>query len=108
MIEVTDQTFGPQVEQASRPVLVDFHATWCGPCQALRPLLEQFESSRPDLDIVGVDFDRAPNVAVRYGVRSLPTLILFRGGKAIGQRVGGPGSMAELARMVDAALAQQS
>jgi thioredoxin 1 len=103
MIEATEQSFPTEVEQAPGLVLVDFHAAWCGPCQQLRPLLEQFGQQRADLKVVGVDFDRAPNVAVKYGVRALPTLILFKDGKAVGQRVGNPGSMSELAQMVDGA-----
>lgn len=106
MIEATEQTFVTEVEQATGPVLVDFHAPWCGPCKLLRPLLEQLTGQRPDVKVVGVDFDQSPNLAVKYGVRALPTLILFRNGKAVGQRVGNPGSIAELSRMVDSTLSQ--
>lgn len=105
MLETTDQTFAAEVEQASGPVLVDFHAPWCGPCQALRPVLAQLDQRRPDLKIVGVDYDRSPQIALRYGVRALPTLILFRDGKAVGQRAGNvPASLAELERMIDGTL----
>jgi thioredoxin len=104
MIEATEQSFASEVEAASGVVLVDFHAPWCGPCQQLRPLLAQLEQTMPNVKVVGVDFDQAPNVAVRYGVRSLPTLILFRDGRAIGQRNGNPGSLAELRGMIDSAL----
>lgn len=106
MIQATEQTFAAEAEQAPGVVLVDFHAPWCGPCKQLEPLLEQFVQRRAgSIKLVGIDFDQAPNVAVKYGVRSLPTLILFKDGKAIGQRSGNPGTMAELERMIDGALA---
>lgn len=107
MLEATDQTFAAEVEQASMPVLVDFHAEWCGPCKDLAPLLDQLGHRRGNaLKIVGVDLANAPSVAIKYGVRALPTLILFKDGQARGQRVGNPGSVSELERMVDAALGQ--
>ena len=106
MIEATEQSFAQDVEQSQGVVLADFLATWCGPCQQLRPLLLQLEQARPDVKIVGVDFDKAPNVAVKYGVRSLPTLILFRDGKAVGQRTGNPGSLSQLQGMIDGALSR--
>lgn len=107
MLEATDQTFATEVEQASTPVLADFHAEWCQPCKQLAPLLDQLAQRRVGaLKIVGVDLATAPNAAQKYGVRALPTLILFKDGKTVGQRVGNPGSVAELERMVDEALGQ--
>lgn len=106
MIEATEQSFEQQVEQSSGVVLVDFHATWCGPCQQLRPILGELEQTRPDIQIVGVDFDKAPNVAVKYCVRSLPTLVLFKDGKPVGQRTGNPGSLGQLQGMIDGALSR--
>jgi thioredoxin 1 len=109
MLEATDQTFAAEVEQASVPVLADFHAQWCGPCKELAPLLDQLGQRRgSSLKIVGVALERAPNAAMKYGVRALPTLILFKNGNAMGKRVGNPGSVAELERMVDGALGQTS
>lgn len=108
MVEATEQTFAALVEQSSTPVLVEFHAPWCGPCKALRPVLEMLEQKRGGtLKVVGVDYQASPGIAVRYGVRSLPTLILFRGGKALGVRTDAPGSVAQLEAMVDDALGHQ-
>lgn len=106
MHDATEQTFASEVEQSTVPVLVEFHAQWCGPCKAIRPMLDQLAQKRSgSLKVVGVDFEHSPNVAVRYGVRTLPTLILFKGGKAVGQRTGAPASLGELEAMVDRALA---
>ena len=77
------------VTSHQRPVLVDFWATWCGPCQSLAPILESLsESLAGKLDVVKVDTDAEAEVAAEYGIRSLPTLILFRDGQSVGQLVG--------------------
>ena len=76
MREVTDATFGDEVLAAGAPVVVDFWAPWCGPCKAIEPLLDELP-----LDVVKVDVDESPAVAARYGVLSLPTVILFAGGE---------------------------
>lgn len=71
-----------------KKVLVDFFAVWCGPCNALSPILEKIASEHEELDIVKVDVDKAPEIASKYGIQSIPTLILFEDGKAIDMRVG--------------------
>ena len=76
MIDVTDETFDAQVLQAAHPVVVDFWAPWCGPCKAIEPALDELP-----IDVVKVDIDENPRVAQRYGVLSLPTVILFAGGE---------------------------
>ena len=76
MREVTDETFADEVLAAGQPVVVDFWAPWCGPCKAIEPLLDELP-----LDVVKVDVDESPAVAARYGVLSLPTVILFAGGE---------------------------
>jgi thioredoxin 1 len=77
MREVTDATFAEEVLDAERPVVVDFWAPWCGPCKALEPVLEDLP-----LDVVKLDIDENPSVAAKYGVLSIPTVILFAGGEA--------------------------
>jgi thioredoxin 1 len=107
VIEATDGSFEREVTQAQTPVLVEFHAPWCGPCKALRPMLEQLEQRRAGaLKVVGVDYQNSPGIATAYGVRSLPTLILFRQGQALGRRDGAPNSLGELETMIDGALAR--
>ena len=74
--EVTDATFADEVLAAERPVAVDFWAPWCGPCKAIEPALEALP-----LDVVKLDIDATPSTAARYGVLSLPTVILFADGE---------------------------
>jgi thioredoxin 1 len=76
MREVTDETFAADVLEAERPVAVDFWAPWCGPCKAIEPALEQLP-----LEVVKLDIDANPLTASRYGVLSIPTVMLFAGGE---------------------------
>ena len=76
MREVTGETFAAEVLRAEHPVVVDFWAPWCGPCKAIEPLLDELS-----LDVVKLDIDANPGVASRYGVLSIPTVILFAGGE---------------------------
>lgn len=69
-------------------VLVDFFATWCGPCKMIAPVLEDIASSRDDIKIVKIDVDQHQDLAMRYGVMSIPTLILFKNGKPVAQQLG--------------------
>lgn len=80
MREVTDASFDVEVLQAVRPVLVEFSAPWCKPCTAIEPILEALAAEH-DLDLVRLDIDQHLGVPSRYGVLSLPTVILFEGGE---------------------------
>ena len=83
MFEVTDETFEEQVLRAEVPVVVDFWAPWCGPCHAITPVLEGLEQEAGDRVVfTKMNIDQYPVAASRYGVLSIPTVILFEGGEA--------------------------
>jgi thioredoxin len=81
MDSVTDATFDTEVLQAGRPVVVDFWAPWCGPCKAIEPALEELAAAAGRARFVKLDIDENPRTADRFGVLSLPTVILFDGGE---------------------------
>ena len=80
----------PEFEEAiaKGDVLVDFWATWCGPCRMLAPVLEEVANDRPELTIVKVDVDEAGELASKFGISSIPTLIHFKDGKEVGKTLG--------------------
>ena len=81
MKEVTDASFEADVLQASKPVVVDFWAPWCGPCRAVAPILEQLAGEQPGITFASVNIDENPSYASRFGVLSIPTVILFEQGE---------------------------
>ena len=88
-VDVDDTTFEAEVTQAEMPVLADFTAAWCGPCKKLAPLVEEIAGEYDGrLKVVKVDVDKARSVAAKYAVMSVPTLILFDGGKVKDQVTG--------------------
>jgi thioredoxin 1 len=86
---VTESTFDQEVLASEQPVLVDFWAEWCGPCHAVSPVLDRIAQERSDeLKLVKVNIDEEPSIAQRYGIASIPTMILFKGGEPAALAVG--------------------
>ena len=85
----TEQNFESEVEKSDTPVLVDFTATWCGPCRQLAPIVEKIADDYAGKAKVGkLDIDANPAITAKFGVRSVPTVLIFKGGKQIGKHVG--------------------
>ncbi|MEV4124740.1 thioredoxin [Nocardia sp. NPDC049707] len=96
-VTVTDASFAEDVLLSAKPVLVDFWADWCGPCKMVAPVLEEIAGTHADkLTVAKVDVDANPGVARDYQILSLPTMMLFSGGKPVKQIVGAKGKAALL------------
>ncbi|MBN8569528.1 MAG: thioredoxin [Ignavibacteria bacterium] len=88
-LEITDANFDAEVINSDKPVLIDFWAVWCGPCKLIAPVVEEVAKEYDGKFKVGkMDIDNNPNVAMKYGIRSIPTLLIFKDGKVVDQIVG--------------------
>jgi len=86
---VTEQSFDKEVVQSDKPVIVDFWAEWCGPCHAVAPVLDRIvEERNGDLKLVKVNIDEQPALSQRFGVQSIPTMILFKDGEPAAAAIG--------------------
>ncbi len=89
VLNITDENFETQVLGSPEPFLLDFSAVWCGPCKALTPIVEKLADEYKGKVKVGkLDIDDSPDITAKYGVRSVPTVIVFKGGQKTGQHVG--------------------
>ena len=86
--EITSADFEEVVLKSEKPVLVDFNATWCGPCRMLKPTLDELAAERPDVSVVGIDVDENMDLAEEYGVFSIPCVVLIKDGVEADRGVG--------------------
>jgi thioredoxin 1 len=102
-IAVTDASFEDDVLKAGKPVLLDFWAQWCGPCKMIGPVLEEISDERDDIIIAKMDIDANPEVPTRFGVRSIPTILIFKDGEPVATTMGAK-PKAQLASWIDSAV----
>ncbi|HIS59323.1 MAG TPA: thioredoxin [Candidatus Faecousia faecipullorum] len=88
VIHITKENFQKEVMNAEKPVLLDFFADWCGPCRMVAPIVEEISRERTDIQVGKINVDEQPELAARFQVASIPTLVVMRGGKIVKQMVG--------------------
>ena len=87
-LEVTDASFASDIIESGKPAMVDFWAVWCGPCRMLSPVVDPVAEENPNIKVCKVNVDEEQQLAIKYGVMSIPTLLVFKGGELVNQSVG--------------------
>lgn len=100
IVNVNKDNFEAEVIKSEKPVLVDFWAQWCGPCKMIAPILDEISSERQDVKIVKIDVDENQELAQKYGIRSIPTMYLFKDGNVEATKMGA-GSKSALSSWID-------
>jgi thioredoxin 1 len=99
VIELTDKNFDERVKQSDKPVLIDFWASWCGPCRVMAPIVEEVAEAHDEIIFAKLNVDDYPQIAARYGIMSIPTFVLFEKGEIKDQIVGAMTKEEFLARL---------
>ena len=86
--EITVANFEAEVLKSEKPILIDFWATWCGPCQMVGPIIEELGEELEDIKICKVDVDKEPEISIKYNIMSIPTLIVFENGEIANKTIG--------------------
>ena len=88
VINVNNGNFQEEVLNSEKPVLVDFWASWCGPCRMVSPIVDEIAAERSDIKVVKINVDEQPELAGRFGIMSIPTLLVIKGGEVVAQSMG--------------------
>ncbi len=100
VIKLTKDNFEEEVMKSDKPVLIDFYATWCGPCRMVSPIVDEIAEETPDSKICKIDVDEEPELAQTFGISSIPTLVVIKDGKVANMSVGAK-PKADILRMLD-------
>ena len=88
VINISSENFNSEVLNSSKPVLLDFWASWCGPCRMVSPIVDEIAEERPDIKVGKVNVDEQPELAAKFNVMSIPTLVVIKDGKIVNSSVG--------------------